>query len=1180
MNVKLKMYYKSMKKFWNAMSSSGRWRKMILIMNLKLFILLCCVHVANANVFSQEQRLDVAFENEKMLDVIDYLQRQTGFQFFYLKQNLAVASNVTLSMKQATLAEILDNVLKDHGFSYEIQDGIVIIKVADDDKEKKKSLTVKGFVYDEKKQPMPGVTVQVVGTSVGTATTEKGWFSIALPLLKGKLKFSFVGYESQEVEFTEMTDTLKVYMKEEISDLNEVVVRAYGSQKKRETISAISTVTAEELKEVPAASIATLLQGRLAGVNVIQQSGAPGSASVIAVRGFNSLLVDGASDGQPLWVIDGVPMHSFVSPVTGTNTLADLDPNMIESVTVLKDAAAASIYGSRAGNGVILVTTKKGKVGEAQFSANVSYTISQLMEYPTQTGGRMERWLELLYQRGKRSASYDWVSGLYIFSSSYEDAYKNSGFYDEFWGNGQVSSAKLDFSLQDSLDPYYNNSTNWWKYAFRRGKVLNANVQASGGSDRFRYMVGLGYYNEKGIMINSGYKRVNLITNLSANFTSKLRMDTRVYLTYVDRSMNKSGYMTRYEGISVNPSTQCTIFPATKELEEEWMKQVAGIKDRTDDYRAMVSAFLEYELIKGLTFSASANIDFSQANMNKFTPGTLDKNYHESKSEGAINRIIMLSSEELLHYNKTFNEEHNIDLLLGFNVNKEQEFYIGGHGLRGTSDDVYYYDPERQTTEVINRGSEDYPNYVSTRYYKSDFTEKRMVSYFGRLGYNYKQRYLIEFTYRKDGSSTFGEGHRWANFPSVALGWTFSEEPFIKTWTGKWLNWGKIRGSYGTSGQVFTEAYLAHGLMTIFPYVFMNNNMVTSDRPVAPDLTWEKTEQYDIGLDMDMFNYRLNLKLDYYYKYTSSLLFNVPLPGGRLYPFFERMENAMAVSNEGLELELQADVLRDGPVSWRMKFNVARNWNRFEKSYSGKDFINNSRTVMYIIGRPLYGLYVYAHEGYYNSEDEVPRYYTLNGECVFLGKVSTKSGVSGQVGNYKLVDFNGDGEDDVYFAGSTLPLAHGGWVNEVKWKNFDLNLLFNYVLGRKIINANRANSFDFWRYKAKMFDYRDLKVWTAPEDKPNMPTWGKVVVAELDSNIEKVNYVTLKQLSLGYNLSERLAGKAGFAGVRFFVTAENLFYLTNYSGENPEVVDVYRGIDRSEGYPLPRKWTLGLTLNF
>ena len=1154
------------------MSSSGRWRKMILIMNLKLFILLCCVHVANANVFSQEQRLDVSFENEKMLDVIDYLQRQTGFQFFYLKQNLAVASNVTLSMKQATLAEILDNVLKDHGFSYEIQDGIVIIKVADDDKEKKKSLTVKGFVYDEKKQPMPGVTIQVVGTSVGTVTTNKGWFSIELPLLKGKLKFSFVGYESREVEFSEKTDTLKIYMKEEISELDEAVVRAYGTQKKRETISAMSTVTADELKEVPAASIATLLQGRLAGVNVIQQSGAPGSAAVIAVRGFNSLLVDGASDGQPLWVVDGVPMYSFVSPVTGTNTLADLDPSLIESVTVLKDAAAASIYGSRAGNGVILITTKKGQEGKTQFSANASYTISQLMEYPTQTGGRMERWLELLYRRGMKYSYYDWMTGLQYYPTSYENVYGTTGSYDQFWGNGIAGSEYLNFSLQDSLDPYYNNSTNWWKYIFRTGKVLNANIQASGGNERFRYMVGLGYYDEKGIMINSGYIRANLISNLSANFTSKLRLDTRVYLTYVDRTLNKYGSSSRYEGIAVSPKNQLTILPATKELEEEWLKEVNTIMDRTDDYRAMVTAFLEYNILKGLTFSASANVDFSQGNMNRFTPSSLDEVYHENKSEGAINRKVMLSTEELLHYNRSFKEVHNLDLLLGFNANKEQDFYISGYGLRGASDDVFYYDP-MGTNAVVNHGTEEYPMYESTRFYKSDFTEKKMISYFGRLGYNYKQRYLIEFTFRRDGSSTFGEGHRWANFPSVALGWTFSEEPFIKRWTGKWLNWGKIRGSYGTSGQVFTDAYLAHGLMAIDSQTFLWNAGVSSEKPVSPDLTWEKTEQYDIGLDMDMFDYRLNLKLDYYYKYTSSLIYEVELPGD-LYPFQNRIENAMAVSNEGIELELQADILRNGPVSWRMKFNAARNWNRFEKSYSGKD-INDL-----VIGRPLYGLYVYAHDGYYESEDEVPRYYTLNGEETYYEGITVKNIESGQVGNYRLLDFDGDNYAETYYAGSPLPLVHGGWVNELKWKGFDLNMLVNYVLGRKIINSKIADSFNPTQPIVKMLDYNELNFWTEPGCNANLPILGKTVMSMLDSNIEKVNYLSLKQLTLGYDAPKSIVRKIGFSGIRLFVTVENLFYLSNYSGENPEIVEVYTGIDKGSNYPLPRKWTLGLTLNF
>ena len=1162
--------------WWGKIPQSFlRKMKLTLLLSFLVIFQVGAVQYSNA-----QKRVSLDLQDVSLEEFFSELRRQTGNVYVFNVNEIQALQNVSVKSDNELETDVLDRVLRDLKLGYKVvEDYVVIFKLQARDEEKK-SLTVKGFVYDEKKQPMPGVTIQVVGTSVGTATTSKGWFSIDLPLLKGKLRFSFVGYESQEVEFTERTDTLKVYMKEEVSDLDEVVVRAYGSQKKRETISAMSTVTADELKEVPAASIATLLQGRLAGVNVIQQSGAPGSAAVIAVRGFNSLLVDGASDGQPLWVVDGVPMYSFVSPVTGTNTLADLDPSLIESVTVLKDAAAASIYGSRAGNGVILVTTKKGKEGKTQFSANASYTISQLMEYPTQTGGRMERWLELLYRRGIKGTSYDWMTGLAYYPTSYENVYGTDGTYDEFWGNGQVDRAKLDFTLQDSLDPYYNNSTNWWKYAFRTGKVLNANIQASGGNDRFRYMVGLGYYDEDGIMINSGYTRANLITNLSANFTSSLRLDTRVYLTYVDRTMNKSNTQTRYEGLAVDPITQLTILPATRELEEEWMKQVSGIKDRTDDYRAMVSAFLEYELLKGLTFSASANVDFSQGNMNKFTPSTLDESYHESKSEGAINRNVMLSTEELLHYNRSFKEVHNLDLLLGFNANKEQEFYIGGHGLRGASDDVYYYDPERLSTEVVNRGTDEYPYYASTRYYKSDFTEKKMMSCFGRLGYNYKQRYLIEFTFRRDGSSTFGEDHRWANFPSVALGWTFSEEPFIKRWTGKWLNWGKIRGSYGTSGQVFSEAYLAHGLMAVTFKTFMGNSVVTSDEPVSPDLTWEKTEQYDIGLDMDMFDYRLNLKLDYYYKYTSSLIYKVSLPRGGLYPFDERTENAMAVSNEGIELELQADILRDGPVSWRMKFNAARNWNRFEKSYSGKDFIDNWGMVMLIIGRPIYGLYVYAQEGYYDTEEEVPRYYALNGEDTYIGGVTVRNGTSGQVGNYKLLDFNGDNNVDTYYAGSTLPLVHGGWVNEVKWKNLDLNLLFNYVLGRKMINSKIAWSFNETAPTTKMLDYRDLKVWTEPGCEANMPAWGKTVRYNLDSNIEKVNYVTLKQLTLGYNLSKSLAGKVGFSGIRFFVTVENLFYWSNYSGENPEVVDVYGGIDQGQEYPLPRKWTLGLTLNF
>ncbi len=1144
---------------------------------MKLTFLLMCGFVLSlsASLRAQDQMVTLKVEGMSFIKVISELKRQTQLDFFYSFNEVDVSQTVSLDVKDVKIDEVLRQILGTK-FMWEYIDKMVVIKpVVLSDEPEKKSVRVKGFVYDMQKQPMPGVTVKVVGLPVGTATNEKGWFAMDLPLLKGSLEFSFIGFKKKSVEFTEKSDTLRIFMEEDVSDLDEVVVRAYGSQKKREVVSAISTVTAEEMKELPAASVATLLQGRLAGVNIIQQSGAPGSASVIAVRGFNSLLVSGASDGSPLWVIDGVPMHSFVSPVTGTNTLADLDPSMIESVQVLKDAAAASIYGSRAGNGVILVTTKKGKVGRAQFSANVSYSISQLMEYPEQTGGRMERWYDLLYQRNTKQSysdfDADWNYRTY-YPISYESVFGTSGVYDQFWGNGKSNRSNGDPSLQDSLDPYYNNSTNWWKYAFKTGKVLNANIQASGGSEKFRYMIGLGFYDEEGIMINSGYTRANLISNVSAQFTPKLRMDTRIYLSYVDRTMNKSASSgSRYEGLSVNPMTQRTILSASEELEEEWLKNISGKKDRTDDYRSMVSAFLEYEFVKGLSASASGSVDFAQGNMNLFSPSSLDEKYHENVSSGAINRTVMLATEELVHYNKSFKETHNVDVLLGFNANKEQNFYIGGYGKRGASDDIYYYDPDK-TQEVVNHGDEKNPKYVSTRGYKSDFTEKSMLSFFGRVGYNYKQRYLMEFTFRRDGSSTFGEGNRWANFPSIAIGWTFSEESFIKRWTGNWLNWGKIRGSYGTSGQVFTDAYLAHGLMMIEGTTFLGNAGVTSAKPISPDLTWEKTEQYDLGLDMDMFDYRINLKLDYYYKYTSSLIYAVELAGST-YPFFQRTENAMEVSNEGIELELQADIFRESAVSWRTKFNISRNWNRFEKSYTGEDIGGM------VIGRPLNGIYVYAHDGFYESEDEVPHYYTTKGDDVFMNGVSGVNRVSGCVGNYRLRDFNDDRNPDLYYAGSTLPLIHGGWVNEVKWKNFDLNMLVSYVLGRKMINAC-ASSFNSTFPETKMADYRDLKFWSAPGDGANMPALGIGVEYLLDSNIEKVNYLSLKQLTLGYNMPNKIAAKAGFSGVRFFVTAENLFYLSNYSGGNPEVVDVYSGVDRGKSYPLPRKYTLGLTLNF
>ncbi len=1151
----------------------SRIKKMLLLMKLVCFGILIGLMQVHATTYGQAE--NVSFEQKRMTidQVFNTITLQLQYDIFYSDDELDIKQVVEIPALRANIEDVLKAVLGER-FSYQFIGKTIIISPASADPQvNKKSVRLKGFVYDEKKIPMPGVTIQVVGTSVGTVSINNGWFAIDLPILKGKLKFSFVGYKDQEIEFTEKTDTLHIYMKEDVSNLDEVVVRAYGSQKKREVISAISRVTAEEMKELPTASLVNMLQGRMAGVMVVNQSGAPGSAQMVAIRGYNSLMTSGASDGQPLYVIDGVPMHSFVSPVSGTNTMADIDPAMIESVEVLKDAAAASIYGSRAGNGVILITTKKGRAGEAKFSANVSYSASQLMAYPEQVGGRMERIINLERLKNDRGAMYDYTTRKWSWPTSYEDVYEAfSGTYDGFWGNGHLQQKISDY-LQDSLNPYFNNSTNWWKYVYKTGKILNANLQASGGSERMQYMVGAGYYEETGIAINSSYGRYNLSSNLTAKPTKGLDLNVRLYLAYTNKDRDTRNLMShnRFEVITADPSSTSTLLSNSSEVEAEWLRNANAKKDKSDAYRAMGSVYLQYAFWKGFSLTGSASVDFSQSNSNIFSPSWLDaSSWEENRSEGSISRSITVLGNVLLRYNKSFKEKHNLEVLLGMDINKEQYHYINGHGRGGPSDNIYYYNPNINQP-IKNHGYGDYENWESMTSYYSDFREKTMLSYFTRVGYNYKQRYLVEGTLRRDGSSTFGEDHRWATFPSVAVGWAFSEEPFMR-WAS-WLDWGKLRASYGTSGQIFTDEYLAHGLMSVDSDAFMENNGMIPNTMISPDLTWEKSEQYDIGLDLDMFDYRLKMKLDYYYKLTSSLIYNVELPGTILLAG-ARTENAMELSNEGIELELEADLLRNHAVLWRTKFNISRNWNRFEKSYDGKDKDG------LIIGRPTSGLMVYAEDGFYDSDDEVPINWKIDGSQEYLGtSVDPMTGTSGMVGRQKLLDLNGDGRigtDDMYYVGTAQPLAYGGWVNELTWKNFSLNMLFNYALGRSMINMRPKSIYQ----TVINVNPADMDFWEKPGDDADYPFFGYDFEMQTDKRVEKVHSVSLKQLTVGYDVAKKVSKKIGFSGIRFFVTMENLFYLSNYSGENPEVVDVYKGIDSGSAYPLPRKYSIGLTLNF
>lgn len=1133
---------------------------------LMLFFL-CC----SSGIFAQQNKLSYRWQGEKLSDVLKTLEKADVYKFIFNYED--VAFPVTATVKDKTVLEIMDLILKDKPLVYS-RDGIYLM-IRPKTTDTGRRYTLKGHITDVKNLPMPGVTVRVENTAVGTASDNNGNFTIVVNEIKGNLVFSFVGFESQVVVY-EVGKPVNVKLKETTANLDEVQVIAYGERTQKELISSVSSVKAEEMKELPSASIASMLQGRLAGVEIINQSGAPGAGGQrVAVRGYNSLMVEGASDGQPLYVVDGVPMFSFTSPTTGTNTLSDLDPAMIESVEVLKDAAAAAIYGSRAGNGVILITTKKGRDGKALFTANVSYSTSFLPETPEQTGGRAERMLRLMWLQNMRDGIYDFDANTSRYPESYEDVYNSGlgGMYDYFWGDGSQRGAGANPLLQDSLSPYYNNQMNWYKYVFRRAKVINANIQAAGGTEKVRYMIGAGYYKEEGIMLSSDYSRANLMINLSAKPAPLLNMDAQVYLAYTDKSknLNKGGGGGMIEGMTVDPVEQSTLLQGSGEFQEKFLAEINQNVLRNDNYRLMTSLRLTYEILKGLTLSASGAIDYAQFNTNQFTPSTLDPYYHDNLSAGQVSRSLSWLNEELLTYRYNSKTGHNFEFLLGLNANKEQSFDINGYGNGGPSDNIYYYSGPGG---VVNRGDASSPAWYSRTSYASDFQEKTMLSYFGRIMYNYKRRYLMEFTFRRDGSSTFGEDVRWANFPSVALGWNLKDEAFMQ-WAS-WMDMAKLRVSWGMSGQVFNDPYMAYGLMGKNG-VFQGNVGMNTYNSIAPDLTWEKSNQWDVGLDLSLWEYRLKLKADYYYKYTSSLVYDVPTYGD-LFGISTFKRNACAISNSGIEIELKADIFRDTQVKWRTRLNISRNWNRLEKTYNGKDLQIDKNSVL---KRPLNGLYVFDDQGYYQKESEVPEYPNVEGYPEYPNKVV--GSISGLVGEKKITDLNGDGEiddDDLYYAGTALPKIYGGWAHEISWKSFDLNLLFNYSLGRKMINAVRYKSA--LGSQGPVFrDLSEVTYWEKTGDQATFPRLGSNMTDYLlSSNIEKVNMLKLKQITLGYTLPEKYAKKIRFGGIRVFVTGENIWNWNNYSGVDPEVVSLDYGIDNGKAYPLPEKWTIGLTLNF
>lgn len=1149
-----------------------------------VFLILAMGYALPNEVRAQVKKkvVSVSFKEKDLASILDFISAQTDHTIKYDNDVKSYTKTLTVSFDNVLPVKAVQEILAGSPFSYRVQGKqITVYKLQSAQPAVGKSgKEVTGVVKEPNGDPLPYVTIQIKGTKQGGRSNMNGEFKLPVSADQGELIITSVGFESQTVKYT-VGKPLNIVMKESVNVLGEVSVIAYGERNTREIVGSMSSIKGERIQDMATPSVETLLQGQMSGVEVTNLSGSPGGGGTsIVIRGHSSLNVAGVNDGSPLFVIDGIPVKSDASSATaGINPLSSLDPSTIESVEVLKDAASAILYGSRAGNGVILITTKKGKVGKNEFNINVSQSMSWLPETPLQIIGKQERDFRLLQAKHHRLANYDWMTETSVLPRNHNESYGwdpgYGGSYDYLWRNGfflHEEDQRLPLIAQDSLNVFYNNRTNWYDYAFRLGRVTKADATAMGGNDNVRYMVNAGFYDETGIMLNSSFKRISFTSNLDMKLTPKLETFARVNLAYMDRTAGSD--QGKAQGLTIDPKLSSPLLPGKGSIAEEAaVRLLRDVEQKNGNYNVRVNIGAAYKPIKGLSLSSSASVNHYLTRSNIFTPDYLNANKLSSAQAKGLG-MTSLQSENIINYTLNVRDTHNLDVLAGVTFNTDRLESIEGMAYGGPTNRIHYIGdgwPQARRNE--------FGEFEPLQRVNTNFEEQAMMSYLGRLSYNYKKKYLTDFSLRADGSSVFGKAVRWGVFPAVALGWAFSEESFMKDYW--WLSFGKLRASWGRSGQKFQDAYLAHGIMEESS-TFLGELGLKPSTLANEKLTWEKSDQYDIGLDLDLLNYRLKIKLDYYYKYSSALLIQTPLPGN-VYLVHKVWNNASAISNEGLELEVRGDIFRDREFNWTVDFNISRNWNMFRESYGGID-LNDK-----VLGRPIYGIYTFKDEGIVQKESEIPYYYDTRGvrKPLLLGSESHPL----RVGGRKIKDQNSDGKidlNDVYYAGSTIPLAYGGIANRFTWKGFSLNVLFNYSLSRKVMNMVKRSAFSFEKaFGPLMDDPSRYTFWQRPGDNADFPAlefadngYAGQYDGNIDSNIENVSFIRLKQLTLAYAIPKNWVEKMGLKEARVYLSGENLFLLSNYSGPDPEIINPYNGKDDASSYPLDRKVTLGLNLKF
>jgi len=978
------------------------------------------------------------------------------------------------------------------------------------------------------------VNVLVKGTQIGASTDSDGAYQLVAPTPNDTLVFSFVGFVEQEVPIGGRS-VINVTMQEDDIALDELVVIGYGEVQRRDLTGSVSSVTAESIDRLPAPSTDQLLQGQVAGVHVTTNSSRPGGGTSVRIRGTGSI----TSGSEPLYVIDGVPIYNDNKSVPGTggnrvapNPLAGINPQDIESIEVLKDASATAIYGSRGANGVVLITTKQGRAG----NRSISFSSSLGAQTPAKT--------------------FDVLTAEQYVQFANEAA--------DFYGLGQV--------FPDPPSSY--ETTDWQDQIYRQGLRQNYQLGVRGGNQSTRYALSGNYLNNEGIMVNSGFERYSARINLDQSVTSAFRVRANVTASRALYAVTNEGGTTYSTGASLAAASFLPVVPVFNENGEyadqtqqvpfgsrPMENPVAWVREIDDDTainRLLGNVEGVFDLRDNLQLRVSLGADIEELKREGYSTRRLVQTNRDGSASINMRDRMSLLNENVVSYNASFADAHELDVTAGFTWQNETAEYAS------LQNGDFVADITR--TDDIGSGSQPGgPNVGSSR------SEWTLLSWLGRANYSFRGRYLLTLTGRADGSSKFGAGNKWGIFPSGALAWRVSEEAFMRD-VGV-ISDLKLRASYGLSGNQEIGTYRSLARLSTRGYAFGGTEVV-GYIPVSvanQDLRWETSRQFDVGLDLGLFDQQVRLTADYYRKRTEDLILPVTLPFGT--GFGSAIKNTGSIQNEGIELSLQTFV-ETGAFSWTSNANFATNRNEVidlgesDRFFGPSMLPGESEGALIEEGRPIGVFWGYETDGIINDEAELDA----------LGY--------GVLGGLKIIDQDGDGAispADYTVIGNPHPEFTYGWTNTFTYRDISLTAVLQGVYGNDVWNMN-LNSLEHTDLELNSTVRRFRERWT-PDNAQDatFPRAGfdQNEYSRTDYLIEDGSYLRLRTLTLGYELP---AQRLGLQRLRLYVQGHNLFTVTDYTGLNPDVNtfgqgSINTGFDNA-AYPLAREFTAGVDIDF